>query len=244
MLISFSGLDGSGKSTLIEWLKVTMKEKNYPVTALTMYYDLSFYALIRAMRDRVKKWVGIKEVRRENPENRSAVLTDPILRKKRSKANLRDPKIGTSDKKRTISRIIYGIVRSVTAKQLTLFLDLIILSVVRFYVEFIKKRILITDRYLYDSLADVADLENRKWGFIRIFLLITPVPQLPIFVDVTPEEAYARKGEYPVHYMKWRRGIYLKIFGWVDDAVIIVNDDLDTTKRVLETVVVERLNKR
>jgi len=243
MLVSFSGLDGSGKSTLIEWLTATMKEKNYRVTALTMYYDLSFYALIRAIRDHVKKWVGIKEVPKERAEARSAVLTDPILLRKKSKANLHDPKIGTSDKKGIISRIIYGIVRSVAVKRLALFLDLFVLCTVRFYVEFIKKRILITDRYLYDSLADVADLENQKWGFIKFFLLIMPKPRLPIFVDVTPEEAYVRKGEYPVHYMKWRRETYLKIFGWVDGAVIIVNDDLDTAQRTLESIVMERLEK-
>ena len=243
MLISVSGLDGAGKSTLIELLKVSLEKNNHPVSVLTMYDNLSFYGLVRSVRDRIKRSAGIDEKPQEKTSGGSVVLSNPLFRKEGSKVNVRDPKIGVSDKEDAISRVLYGIVRSVVAKRVAIFLDLFTLSIVRLYVEFIKKNMLITDRYLYDSLADIADLENRKWGFIRLFLLITPTPQLPVFVDVAPEEAYARKCEYPVDYMKWRRDTYLKIFGWVDHAVIIVNDDLNTAQRALETAAMERLDR-
>lgn len=242
MLITFSGLDGSGKTTLIHELKRVLEKQNYRVTVLTMYYHLSFYALLRGVLGRVKNMIGIKDKHYQiNSDGRSRVLTDQIFDLSNSKVSLRDPKIGMNDKKGIGSKIIYGVVRSVAAKRAALFFDLIILSIFRLYVECVKKKILITDRYLYDSLADVADLKSRRWWFIRLFLKIVPKPQLPVFVDVSPEEAYARKGEYPIEYMNWRRNTYLKIFGWLDRPVIIGNNDLETAQRTLEKVVMERL---
>lgn len=246
MMISFSGLDGAGKSTLIAWLDQRLKELKYPATCLAMYYDLSFYAMLRKLRDYIKRSFGLKneEVEIGRGKNRhSAVLTEPVFESKRSAGILRDPKIGTSDKKKVASRIIYGIARSVAAKKVALFLDLFTVTIGRLYVERAKRQILIVDRYLYDSLADVSDLRSREWGFVRFFVRISPVPELPIFVDLSPEEAYARKGEYPIEYMKWRRETYMRIFNWVNSCIIIDNSDLQRAQKDLEAVVLEALKK-
>ena len=121
---------------------------------------------------------------------------------------------------------------------MVLFFDLLVLLLYLFYLGKVKNRIVILDRYFYDSLADVAD--GRRWLYIRLFVSIAPTPDVPILVDVSAEEAFARKGEYSVDYLKERRATYQKIFGWVHRPVVVANDNLDAAVRTLETAVAQR----
>ena len=56
MLITFSGLDGSGKSTLVDYLKDSLELENRKVAVAHMNYDLGVYS---AMRFIVKKVSGV-----------------------------------------------------------------------------------------------------------------------------------------------------------------------------------------
>ena len=57
-VVTFSGLDGAGKSTLIGSLKVALESKGLTVRVLTMYDDLSFYAWLRFFRDGIRVLIG------------------------------------------------------------------------------------------------------------------------------------------------------------------------------------------
>jgi thymidylate kinase len=140
-----------------------------------------------------------------------------------------------------LMRTFLGVVRSTLVKQYVLFLDLPILLFYRLYLEKVRKRILVIDRYFYDSLADVTD--GRRWLYVRLFLLIAPTPDVPVFVDVNPNQAFARKGEYSVDYMERRRQIYQRIFSWVHRPIVLANEDLKATLDTLKTVVAERVAK-
>jgi len=76
---------------------------------------------------------------------------------------------------------------------------------------------------------------------VRLLERLTPTPDIAIFVDVTPEEAYARKEEHSLPYLHCRQRTYQKLFAGIEDAVILVNDDLNATKRALQNVVMDRL---
>ena len=121
-------------------------------------------------------------------------------------------------------------------------MDLTSLLIFIIYEDKLRRRVLIIDRYMYDFLADVADLKENKWFFIKFFLYITPVPDLPIFVDVRPHEAFRRKNEYPISYMQWRRTIYQKIFQRINNALILENNDLKLTTHILTTEVLKRIS--
>lgn len=235
MLITFSGLDGAGKSTLIRDLISFFQESGRQVTLLTMYDDISFYSFIRKLRDTAKSRLGIKIKKDNFPQ---VTLESEI----KFSSDLRDPKATVDDKKSLSTRLIYSLIRNQMTRKLFLFLDLLVLLYYRVSVEKIKGHVLITDRYLYDSLADVADLNSLKWGFIRFFMRILPEPDVPIFVDVPAEKAYERKKEYPVEYMKWRRKTYQKILGWARDPLILHNDDLYQTIKILRQSVLKRIN--
>src|SRR5256884_5984784 len=66
---------------------------------------------------------------------------------------------------------------------------------------------------------------------------------LPIlFLEVSPEESYARKGEYSVDYLARRSAAYRRIAPLVPSAVVLPNADLDATCRALERAVEQRLS--
>src|SRR5437868_14634888 len=51
MLITFSGLDGAGKSTLIEWLRSALEEQRHRVAVLHLEHDVGVYAAVRRLRE-------------------------------------------------------------------------------------------------------------------------------------------------------------------------------------------------
>ena len=233
MLITFSGLDGSGKSTLIEVAKAHLQSKGCRVVVLTMYDNISFYSFLRGMLGSLKKMLsGCVQTAPSVPVEPDSGLGQPAT----DVEDLHDPKIAVDDKKSILSKFVYRCVRSIFARRAALFLDLMVLLGYRIYIEGCKKGVLITDRYIYDTLADVSDLKSKRWSFVRVFLLITPRPDVPVFVDVLAQTAFDRKKEYPVAYMEWRRAAYQKIFGWVRDPLVIFNDDLLRSCKTLRDV--------
>lgn len=108
-------------------------------------------------------------------------------------------------------------------KRIVYVFDLLLFVGYRLLLERCLGRVLILDRYFYDSLADVAD--GRRWVFVKAFLRLLPRPDVAVFVDVPAEVAFARKQEYPLDYLRERRRKYVKIFEWLDQPLIIANVD-------------------
>ena len=55
LVITFSGLDGAGKSTLIDWLEGELERRHRPVTVLRMADGVGVYAGLRVARDSVQR---------------------------------------------------------------------------------------------------------------------------------------------------------------------------------------------
>ena len=228
MLITFSGLDGSGKSTLIEGLTRSLRGQDKTCVVLTMYDHISFYSLVRNIRDSLKGWVGKRPVKPLTVENPAPIHSGVIPQ---------DPKVDVSDKKNILVRFLYGGIRSQLMRKIFIPLDMFVLLMYRFKEEILCRRILITDRYLYDTLIDIIKFDGKGWGFVRFILKLAPKPDLPVFVNVPAEKAYERKPEYPLDYTQWRQGAYQKIFGLVSNPLILDNQDLALTLVRLEGAV-------
>ncbi len=228
MLITFSGLDGSGKSTLISKLECSLIAVNLRVRVLTMYDDVSFYAYIRNVRIFVKKLMGIETEDTVKPlENYTTIP--------------QDPKTGVTDKKGTFVKLLFKIARNKHVKKGVLLLDLFSLLMYRCRHEFFKKEILIIDRYLYDSIVDAIDLDKKNHFSSKLFTRLAPEPDIPFLIDVPEGEAFRRKQEFPINYMKWRRATYKMVFGWIKDPVIMKNDNLAEAISEMNTIVYNRL---
>lgn len=226
MLITFSGLDGAGKSTLIERLRTVLAADGHRVTVLTMYDDIGVYAFIRRVRDTVT--------------GRPGWLTRPGATAPRASS---DPdRLGIPPARHgSLMSVLFRIVRSKRTKRVVYCVDLLLFRL-RLAVARAGPRVLVTDRYFYDSLADVAD--GRRWSYIHWFLSLLPAPDVPVFVDVPPEAAFRRKAEYSVRYLARRREVYRHIFSRVERCLVLKNDDLELAFRELEGAVIQGMLAR
>jgi thymidylate kinase len=221
VLITFSGLDGAGKSTLIEFLRATLEERQQPVVVLHLNDQVGVYAFLRAVRDRV---LG----RRETPLAPGA--PDPKSQK------LQRPAPGGL--RGVASRLRASILWNKPVRRLLYPLDVLIFVCLRTYLERARGRVLIMDRYFYDTLVDVTNGRRGPWAWVLGAL--TPEPTVPVFLDITPEESFRRKREFSVEYLRLRSDAYRRVFDRVPGAVRLANDDLERTKRALLAAVQER----
>ncbi len=209
MLITFSGLDGAGKSTLIEWLRTELERRSRRVAVFHMNDHVGVYAYLRAIRDRLRP--------RRAPAPHTPATRAPLL------VAVRNAVIWS----KSLRRLLYPI-------------DLIVFWVYRLYVEKLRGRVLIMDRYFYDSLVDVSNGHGTRW--VRFLARLTPTPDLAVFLDISPEESFARKGEYSVEYLRARWRHYRTVAPWVRSALIVENRDLASTQRQLVRALEERLS--
>jgi len=195
-VITFSGLDGAGKTTVIDLLKEKFESKGKTVKIFTMYDDLSFYAFLRLFRDGVRKLFGRKI---ELPKEAE---TDPNF----------DPHPNS---------LIYKIIRSRPSKAMVLAIDT--LSMYLFLlVKTRRSEIILLDRTSYDYIVDVLPKKYKKIH-ISIALFFSFKPSLSVFVDTPAQVSFDRKGEFTVEYLAWRSVAYTQIFNMINNQIIIDN---------------------
>jgi thymidylate kinase len=195
-VITFSGLDGAGKTTVIDLLKEKFESEGKTVKIFTMYDDLSFYAFLRLFRDGVRKLFGRKI---ELPKEAE---TDPNF----------DPHPNS---------LIYKIIRSRPSKAMVLAIDT--LSMYLFLlVKTRRSEIILLDRTSYDYIVDVLPKKYKKIH-ISIALFFSFKPSLSVFVDTPAQVSFDRKGEFTVEYLAWRSVAYTQIFNMINNQIIIDN---------------------
>lgn len=96
--------------------------------------------------------------------------------------------------------------------------------------------VIILDRYIYDELANL-NLHNRLTrSFIRLVRAFVPRPDVAYLLDADPAAAHARKPEYPVEFMKSCRRAYFDLAALLGSMTVIPALDLPEAKiAVLKT---------
>lgn len=224
MLITLSGLDGSGKSTLIRWLQGMLEAQQRAVVVRHMHDDIGVYACARSLRDGIHALLG----------RRGRQPTTRGVSRHASDASAARGALHAAGR-----RVRHAILWNKSVRRLIYPIDVAVFLVYRWYVVRLRQRVLIMDRYFYDTLVDVWDVRSRP--LLRLLYRLTPTPTLPIYLDVPPEISYARKQEYSIEYLHRRSAAYRAIFPWVREPVVIPNVDFDATTAVLERAVRERI---
>ena len=91
----------------------------------------------------------------------------------------------------------------------------------------------IFDRYLYDQLAQI---HSRSWlarAYIRLLVSLAPKPDFAFVLDACPEEAFTRKPEYPLDFMRGYRGAFLGLSTFVPQLIVIAPSTVQHVGRLI-----------
>ena len=177
ILISFSGIDGAGKSTQIEKLQLYLASQNIPVSILTFWDNVVVLSSLRSGFSRKVLQSDGQVGSPEKPANRN-------------------------DKNSQSLPLLAG-------RSLLHLLDVFQLRKIVRKARSSNAGVVIFDRYMYDQLAA---LPLHNWlarAYARLVLRLTPSTDISYLLDAVPEEARARKPEYPLEFMKQYRNSYL-----------------------------------
>jgi len=99
------------------------------------------------------------------------------------------------------------------------------------YKPILKKKNLVCDRYFYDKIARMMYYGICSELLARICLRLLPKPDYIFFLDINPEQAYFRKGEYSEKEYNSFRNIYRFIADYLKAPVIDTSLSIDTCCR-------------
>ena len=201
LVVSFSGLDGSGKTTQIEALRQAIAQQGFSDKLVTFWDDV-----VVAKRYRegfVHKVLGSEQ--------------------------------GVGEPGRPVERRDKNVKAGylTAARHLLYLADAVHLRVVLFRARRSGAHVIITDRYLYDQLANLP-LQNRFSAlYARLLARIAPRPHLAFLLDADPELARARKPEYSVAFMRESRRSYFRLSHLLGTITIVPPLDLEDAKSVV-----------
>jgi len=231
MLISFSGLDGSGKTTQINMISDYLTQNGLKIKCMTMYDDISIARRIRTLFGSAQNRAIKSEIRKEQrgetqiSENNRGSYTEVNQDRYRRDKNRKENWL-------------------VVMRMLTYIGDLIVLMLKRIYWEKIKHKIIIMDRYLYDSVANLHNTNILAKIFIKYFVMMTPKPRIAFLVDIDPHTAYERKPEYPPEYFQERAEAYRQLFRSIKSAKIITVTTIEETQEKIRREIEFCLSKK
>ena len=208
ILVSFSGIDGAGKSTQIEALSSRLVHAGLHVRLIRFWDDVARLKTIRETS-------GHAIFRGDKGAGSPAA---PI--------NRRDKNVQS------------GIM---TMVRLFLYMaDALSLRWVAKRVTQSGADVVIFDRYLFDELANL-NLQNRAIrAYARLLLALVPKPHASFLLDADPEQARARKPEYPLEFLHKNRQSYLSLAAMAEGITVVTPMPIDKIQGfVLERVLKE-----
>ncbi len=104
--------------------------------------------------------------------------------------------------------------------------------------------VVIFDRYIYDEMANLPLTNPLTRLWVQIIRLIVPQPDLALLLDADPEEARARKPEYPVDFMHKCRKSYFDLARIVRIITAVPPLPLAEAKREVELLFREKIQCR
>jgi thymidylate kinase len=205
VLITFSGIDGAGKSTQIEKLHNHLMAEGIPVRQLAFWDHVAVFRTARSGFSR------------------------HILQS--------DGSVGSPD--RPAAR------RDKNLQSWPLFMGrsiLHLLDVVNLWRVVRKEKtqgvVIIFDRYIYDQLAALPMKSAWARAFAQAVLRLAPKPDISYLLDAVPEEALARKPEYPLEFMRRYRSSYLELRDIAGMELIAAGDP-----EVVHAAILERFSR-
>ncbi len=198
MVVSFSGIDGAGKSTQIAHLRECLHEAGLGVHLIAFWDDV-------ARLKRIREGVGHKVFKGDK-----GVGTPDAPIQRRDK-NVRSPLM-------TLFRLAIYLADALSLRK-------VVKKAMRSEAD-----VVIFDRYMYDELANL-DLGNAAARlYLRAIMMLVPSPEISFVIDADPEQARARKPEYPIEFLYANRNSYLRLNQLLAGITVIPPMPLDEAK--------------
>jgi thymidylate kinase len=218
LLISFSGVDGSGKSTQIESLRSGLDAAGLETRVLT-FWDNAVVA--------VKYREGFVH-RFYKSERGVGAPGKPVNRRDK---NMRGPHL-------TLLRHLLYLLDAINLRRV----------VAREHTGKRRKSgppdVVIFDRYIYDELANLNLHSRVSRTFVRLVHAIVPHPDVAYLLDADPAEAHARKPEYPLDFMAQCRESYFSLANLLGAMTVVPAAGLAETRHAVLTAAQQRLAVR
>jgi thymidylate kinase len=93
--------------------------------------------------------------------------------------------------------------------------------------------VIVFDRYIYDELANLNLKNPFSRGFVSCVLHFVPRPDIAYLLDADPTAAYLRKPEYPVEFMTQCRKAYLDLAEQLGTMTVIPAVSLPEAKEAV-----------
>tara|TARA_B100000315_G_scaffold184167_1_gene173167 strand:- start:19002 stop:19640 length:639 start_codon:yes stop_codon:yes gene_type:complete len=191
MIITFSGLDGAGKSTYVSELNEKLKEKRLKPKTIHIH-QTSLYGCLGKVLE-----YGNRSLKKRINDIHAIPDQKSLLRK------------GLST--------LLGV-----ARVMLFCLDIIIFRVVCTINSNIFRKLIVCDRYFYDSLVHLHYLGILPLKICKFLKSIILRPTCGFYLKIGADEAYQRKPEHSLRYFKEKEYIYNELIG-KDKKVIAVN---------------------
>lgn len=203
LLVSFSGIDGAGKSTQIEVLTSRLRGAGLRVQILPFWDEVAVFTRYRD---------GASH-RLFGSERGIGAPGSPV--------NRRDKNV-QSWYMTSFRFLLYA-------------LDALSLAWSIGRLQQGPPDVVIFDRYLYDELANLPWANPVVRIYARALLGLVPAPDIAYVLDADPEQARARKPEYPVEFLQRSREGYLNVGSLGNLTVIPVGTVLEVAEAILQS---------
>jgi thymidylate kinase len=198
-IITFSGIDGAGKTTQINSLSAYLSQRGCRVAHVIFWDDVAFLSKLRG---------GISLA---------------VFRKSASTAN---PVSLRHDK--NVRTWYLMLVRAGFYLLDTLSLRWVVSKMRRRDHDFI-----IFDRYVYDELVQIQPRHRLARAYIRLLLSLAPKPEFPFILDASPDEAFARKPEYPLDFMRNYRQAFLDLRAFIPHLTVVEPSSVENVQHLI-----------
>lgn len=181
ILLSFSGIDGAGKSTQIERLRARLRDAGLIVSQFAFWDDVVVFPGLRA---------GISHKLLQG-ENGVGAPEKPV--------NRNDKNVCTWYL--SLARCVLHFLDALHLRR----------RVARVCAKTRPPDVIIFDRYICDQLATLPLERAWAQYYARLILKVAPAAHITYLLDVEPEAARARKPEYPLDFLRQYRASYLRL---------------------------------
>lgn len=217
--VSFSGIDGAGKSTQIDALCGYMKERGLRVRLIRFWDDI-------AKLTRIREATGHSIFKGDKGAGTPAA---PISRRDKN----------VKSWAMTVVRLMLYSIDAVSVRHA-------VKKALRPEADFNPDKIdlVIFDRYIYDELANLTLSNPAIRVYVRLIMKIVPRPDISYLLDADPVKARERKPEYPLEFLHTNRQSYMALNDLVGGMTVIAPMPIQEVEQTILGYALKELSVR